>query len=70
MNNIVDEILAEKTIPCDKHEEYLSLTLAQKCSIGKHAVENKVTAMICYYAKAFPDLPLKETTVRRLKNNY
>ena len=29
-----------------------------------------MTATIRYYAKAFPDLPLKETTVRRLKNNY
>jgi len=39
-------------------------------SIGKCAVENGVTATIRYYAKAFPNLPLKETTVRRLKNNY
>ena len=53
--------------------EYLSITSAQKYSIGKHAAENGVTATIRYYAKAFPDLPLsnlKGTTVRRLKNNY
>ena len=67
-NDIVDGILAEKTTqPHDKRGEYLSLTPAQKFSIGKRAAENRVTAMISYYAKAFPDLCLKETTVRRLK---
>ena len=25
---------------------------------------------ICYYAKAFPDIPLKETLVCQLKNEY
>ena len=70
-NDIVDGILAEKTTqPHDKRGEYLSLTPAQKFSIGKRAAENRVTAMISYYAKAFPDLHLKETTVQRLKNNY
>ena len=70
-NDIVDGILTEKTTqPRGKRREYLSLTPAQKFSIGKHAVENGVTATIRYYAKAFPDLPLKETTVQRLKNNY
>ena len=32
--------------------EYLSLTLAQKFSLGKRAAENEVTAMIRYYMKA------------------
>ena len=51
----------------------LSITPAQKFSIGKRAAENGVTATIQYYVKAFPDLPLsnlKEKIVRRLKNNY
>ena len=72
-NNIAHGILDEKTTPRGKHGEYLSITPTQKFSIGKHAAENEVTAMIRYYAKAFPDLPLsnlKETTVRRLKNTY
>ena len=67
-NDVVDEILVEKTTPRGKRGEYLSLTPAQKFSIGKCAAENGVTATICYYAKTFPDLPLKEMTVRRLKN--
>jgi len=60
-------------MPRGKCGEYLSITPAQKFSIGKCAAENGVTATIRYYAKAFPDLPLsnlKETTMRRLKNNY
>ena len=73
-NNIVHNILDMKTMPRGgKHGEYLSLTSAQKFSIGKRAAENGVTATVRYYAKAFSDLPLsnlKETTVRRLKNNY
>ena len=72
-NNIVHDILDKKTMSCGKHGEYLSIIPAQKFSIGKRATENEVTVTIRYYAKAFPDLPLsnlKETTVRRLKNNY
>ena len=72
-NNIIHNIL-DKTMPCGgKRGEYLSLTSAQKFSIGKRAAENGVTATVRHYAKAFPDLPLsnlKETTMRRLKNNY
>ena len=38
--------------------------------MGKRAAEHGVTATIRYYARTFPDLALKETTVRRLKNKY
>ena len=72
-NDLVHDIIDEKTTPCGKHGEYLSITPAQKFSKGKRAAENGVTATIRCYAKAFPDLPLsnlKETTIRRLKNNY
>ena len=64
---------SQYSTPRGKHGEYLSITPTQKFSIGKRAAENGVTAMIRYYAKAFPDLllsNLKETTVRSLKNNY
>ena len=71
-NNIIYNILNKKTTPCGGLcGEYLSLTSAQKFSIGKCAAENGVTAMVRYYAKAFPDLPLsnsKDTTMRRLKS--
>ena len=49
---------------------YISVTPAQKYAIGQRAAENGVTATLRYYAKRFPDLQLKETTVRRFKNNY
>ena len=49
---------------------YISLTPAQKYAIGQKAAENGVAAALRYYAKSFPDLQLKETTVRRFKNNY
>ena len=38
--------------------------------MGKRATELGVTNTLRHYTKAFPDLPLKETTVRRLKNVY
>ena len=49
---------------------YLTLTPTQKYQIGKRTAEYGTTAAIRYYQKKFPDLPLKETTVRRLKNLY
>ena len=56
--------------PCGKCGAYLALTPAKKSSVGKGAAESSVTATIRYYAKTFPDIPLKETSVRRMKNNY
>ena len=67
-NNIVQEILEMTTR--GKRGEYFSYTPAQRLSIGKRAAENGVTATLRYYVKAFPDLPLKETTARRFKNKY
>ena len=51
---------------------YLSLTPAQRFSIGKRAAKNGVTATLRYYSRTFPDLSpkLKEATVRRYKDNY
>ena len=46
------------------------ITSTQKYSFGKTSAENRTTATFRYYAKTFPDLPLKETTVRKFKNNY
>ena len=64
-NTVVHEAL-EKCLP---RGPYISLTSAQKYSFGKTSAENRTTATLRYYAKTFPDLPLKETTVR-FKNNY
>ena len=49
---------------------YHTLTPAQRLTVGKRAAEHGTTAAILYFAKKYPDLPLKETTVRRLKNMY
>ena len=49
---------------------YLHLTPAQKCQIGRRASEYGVTNTVRYYEKNFPDLPLKETSVRRFKDSY
>ena len=45
---------------------YLKLTPAQRYQIGKRAAEHRTTASIRYLKMKFPDLELKETTVRRL----
>ena len=51
-NNIIHNIL-DKTMPCGgKRGEYLSLTSAQKFSIGKRAAENGVTATVRHYAQS------------------
>ena len=66
-NTMVNEILEK---PRGKRGAYLALTPAQKFSVGKRAAESGVTGTIRYYAKTFPDIPLKETSVRRMKNDY
>lgn len=69
-NTIVSKVFEKPS--CGKRGVcgYLSLTPAQKFSVGKQAAENGITATIRYYARAFPNIPLKETSVRRMKINY
>ena len=49
---------------------YKILTSAQKFDIGKRAAEIGTTAAMCYNAKNYPHLDLKEISVRRFKNHY
>ena len=49
---------------------YHTLTPAQKLTVGKKAAEYGTTAAIWFFTKKHPKLPLKETTVWRLKNMY
>ena len=51
-------------------EPYLKPTPLQKALIGERAAEHGVNAIICYFSRRFQDIELKETTVRRLKDNY
>ena len=67
-NESVRELLKEKRGA--RKAPYSILTPAQRYAIGKRAAEHRVTAIIRYYAKRFPHLALKETTVRRIKNAY
>ena len=53
-----------------KRGPYLHLTPVQHFQVGKRAAECGVTNTLRYYVKTFPDLPLKEFTVTRLKNEY
>ena len=43
---------------------YLILIPAQRYELGKRAAEHGVTSTIHYFARKFPDLDLKETSVR------
>ena len=43
---------------------------AQKYEVGKRAAEYGVTATIRHYGIKYPDLVLKESSVRRFKNAY
>ena len=49
---------------------YITLTPAQRLTVGKRAAEHGTTAAIRFFAKKYPELALKEATVRRLKNLY
>ena len=49
---------------------YLHLTGAQKFKVGKRAAEFGTTNTLRYYAIHFPNLPLKEASVRRFKTQY
>ena len=67
-NTKVTDVLEKRT--SSSRGPYLALTPAQKHQVGKRAAECGTTATIWYYQKKFPDIPLKETTVQRLKNLY
>ena len=49
---------------------YLYLTGAQKLKVGKRAAEFGTTNTLRYYAMHFPNLPLKEISVRQFKTQY
>ena len=53
-----------------KRKQYLILTPEQRYETGKRAAENSIADSLRYYAWKYPELALKETTVRRIKNLY
>ena len=61
-NEKVTEVLkqGEKSV----RGPYHTLTPAQKLTVGKRAAEFGTTAAMRFFAKKYPQLPLKETTVQ------
>ena len=49
---------------------YLHLTGAQKYQVGTRATEFGTTNTLRYYARHFPSIPLKESSVQRFKSQY
>ena len=66
-NTRVRQVQQEASSERRSRGPYILLTTAQKFSVGTKAAENGVTATLRYYSKTFPDLALKEATVRTLK---
>ena len=54
----------------NKRGKYLTLIPAQRFEVGKRAAEHGVTSALMYFQKKYPDLALKETSVRHLRNLY
>ena len=74
MNTQVGYIVEKHdTTSANKESErgpYLHLTAAQKYQEQLKLAVTGVTNTLPYYAKNFPMLSLKETTIQRLKNSY
>ena len=57
--------------PCGTRSvPYLILTPTQRYEMGKRAAGQSITTALRYFTKKYPELPLKETSVRRFKNLY
>ena len=69
ISHLSKEQASEKTRG-PRPNKYLILSPAQRFEVGKRAAEHGVTSSLRYFSKKYPQLPLKETTVRRLKNLY
>ena len=69
---ITETIMESKEAATTKKKRgpYLHLTPAQFFQVEKRAAECGVTNTLRYYTKTFPDVQMKEPTVRRLKNEY
>ena len=66
VNKQVEAVIYREGGSCKTRGPYMKVTDAQKAVIGKRAAEHGVTS-IRYFSKMYPDIELKETTVRRFK---
>ena len=75
-NKKVAEIVAPPTADSEPtsngRKHYIKLTPAQRFTVGKRAAEHGTTAAIRYFSHNYFSqfASLKETTIRRLKNQY
>ena len=70
MNKEVEKVITESNKEKRKRGPYAKFTDSQKALIGKRATEHGVTSSIRYFNKKYPEFDLRETTVRRFKNEY
>lgn len=69
VNKEVEEVLEKGSRPKERGH-YAKFTPSQRALIGKRAVEHGVTASMRYFQAKYPDMDLKETSVRRFKDIY
>ena len=70
LNSMADSFSDDDKCNANLRGPHTILTPAQKFEIGKRAAEVWSTAAMRCYAKNYPAVELKETSVRRFKNNY
>ena len=70
MNREVEKVIEQSSTEKRERGPYIKFTSSQRALIGKRAAEHGVTSSIRHFCKKYPEFSLKETTVRRLKNEY
>ena len=70
MNREVEKVIEQSSTEKWERDPYVKFTSSQRALIGKRAAEHSVTSSIRHFNKKYPEFSLKETTVRRLKNEY
>ena len=70
LNSMADSFGAGVECNANSRGQYTILTSTQNFEIGKIAAEVGTTAAMCYYAKNYPALELKEASIRKFKSNY
>ena len=70
VRGVLDKSSDGKRLQSGQSGPYQTLTSAQKILIGQRAAEYGTMAAIRFFAKKYPELSFKETTVWRLKNLY
>ena len=70
MNKEVEKVIKEPGTEKQKRGPYMKFSSSQRALIAKRASEHGVTSSMRHFSKKYPEFELKETTVRRFKNEY